>query len=288
MSSMIVLRLVSKNETNSEDFSQIIGRHIPKINGSVSKSISVWVDDWIQTSPNVPIPPYQLYLGNRLSGKGTIRIDDLEQARQVVQNCNIRCFTHGPLTVNLSKPYIKDDPNTENWVLGLVQNDLIHTAKYGGKGVVVHVGKEVKQGVEYALNKMEESIRKILPYATEECPLLLETCAGQGTELCSRIEDFAAFYSRFSEEDHKRFKICIDTCHVFASGYDPLEYIQRWTKYHGSSSIALIHFNDSKKPLGCRVDRHEHYTKGTGCIGISRMLDVARWCYYYNFPMVIE
>ena len=99
--------------------------------------------------------------------------------------------------------------------------------------------------------------------------MLLETTAGQGTSLGGRFEELARIRenSRFPE----KLGICLDTCHIFAAGYD----IRTEAAYHdtiaefeeqiGVDHLHFFHLNDSKKELGSRVDRHEHI--GKGCIG---------------------
>ena len=149
--------------------------------------------------------------------------------------------------------------------------------------MVVHTGKYKDQDVESALNKMEISILKILDVATEGCPLIIETPAGQGTELCSGLTHFQTFYSRFKNDP--RLKICIDSCHVFSAGYDPEYYLNNWiTKYPGS--VTVVHFNDSEVCRGSRVDRH--FTPGLGYIGYKRLWAVHEICRQNNIPMVRE
>ena len=77
----------------------------------------------------------------------------------------------------------------------------------------------------------------------------------------------------------------MDTCHVFASGYDPLEYLERWSEKHGAKSIGLIHLNDSKTPRNSHVDRHAY--PGLGYIG-DRVFLAVEWGHHHNIDMVLE
>jgi deoxyribonuclease-4 len=97
------------------------------------------------------------------------------------------------------------------------------------------------------------------------------------------LESLSSFYSRFNNDP--RVKICIDTCHVFQTGYDPLQYITLWNVLH-PNSIKLIHLNDSVKPCGSCIDRHAPI--GHGHIGKGKLLSVISWSQKYNIPMVIE
>lgn len=218
-----------------------------------------------------------------INGKCTIKESEIQESLKYIKKYKIPYYTHSVYTINLCNPYTKKNLKSDEWVLDLLRNDLKITSQMGGRGVVVHVGKKLKMDVEDALDKMEQSIRKVLQYASPECPLLIETPAGQGTETCTKIEDFSEFYKRF--EDDPRIRICIDTCHVFASGYDPYYYITEWNKLH-PNTISLIHFNDSKKPINSHVDRHAY--PGKGHIGIKKMEQVAYFCIKNKIDMVME
>ncbi len=262
-----------------------IGSHIPKLNGSITESLVSWVNNQ-SLSPSVP--PCQIFLCNPRTGKGECQNYDILAACQLVEKYQIPLFVHAPYIINLSRPWVRGDPKTENWVMGLLRRNIEIATSISGRGVVVHVGKEVGQGEQVAEHRMQQSIRNILEFVDEKCPLLLETGAGEGTEICSLFEDLSEFYLQFTAEERKKLKICVDTCHVFAVGYDPLEFIDGWVNIHGVESIVLVHFNDSAKCRGSRVDRHALYSNGQGHIGAKRMLEVALQCQHYGKPMVVE
>jgi deoxyribonuclease-4 len=89
--------------------------------------------------------------------------------------------------------------------------------------------------------------------------LLLETPAGQGTELLKDFNDFINFYYSFSEEERELFKICIDTCHIWNAGYELNEIIEL---IPDKNDIICIHLNNSKSIKGANVDRHEYLFGG--------------------------
>ena len=98
---------------------------------------------------------------------------------------------------------------------------------------------------------------------------VIENTAGQGTNLGYTFEQIARIIDRV--EDKSRIGVCIDTCHAFAAGYDlstPEAYARTWDEFDsviGMKYLSGMHINDSKKGLGCKVDRHE--TLGNGTIG---------------------
>lgn len=123
-------------------------------------------------------------------------------------------------------------------------------------GVVLHVGKFTSQTKKEGLKNMENAIHNIISYIKKNkllSQLVLETAAGQGTELLVDIDELISFYNKINEPDH--FKLCFDTCHVWVAGFnivDAYNKIQNET----SNAISIIHLNGSKVPFGSKKDRH--------------------------------
>lgn len=184
------------------------------------------------------------------------------------------CFIHSSLNLNISNP--------APYVSSSLKAECIRSCCLNCRGTVIHTGKACSFSIAEAMKQMEKTIWKVLPSNTASCPLLLETPAGQGSETCTTIQEFSEFCNKFSEEN---FGVCIDTCHVFAAGYEPLEYLELWEQY-SNVPICLVHFNDSKKPKGSRVDRHE--IAGQGYIGDKKMKEILSWCIEREIPMVTE
>lgn len=265
-----------------------VGSHIKKVKGSILKSLESFYEHSLSFDR-----PCQMFLrSNRNGTPGTVTEADIEATSQYVTDNGIRFFVHTPYIINLSTmttmySHLEEDP--QQWCRDVVIDDLEKCARLGGGGVVIHVGKCTDRcglTIEEGIDSMRENIRYLLSYATEQCPLLLETCAGQKSELCSDIDDFAAFYTSFSEDERRVFGICIDTCHVFACGYDPYEYIVSWGDMVGIDSIKLVHFNNSLLDRGSRRDRHCGFTDGK--IPIETMVGVYETCLSYGIPMVHE
>jgi deoxyribonuclease IV len=120
--------------------------------------------------------------------------------------------------------------------------------------------------------------------------LLLEHTAGQGSNLGHRFEQLAYIIRRVGRT--RRVGVCLDTCHLVAAGYDissPDGYDATFSEFDrviGLDRLALFHLNDSKRPCGSRVDRHEHI--GRGCVGgpaFERLINDPRFA---ALPMIIE
>lgn len=142
------------------------------------------------------------------------------------------------------------------------------------RGVVVHVGRKTGMSQEEALNQMKLNLIRLSELASPNHRLLIETPAGQKNELLSRVEDFISFWKELPVETREVSGICLDTCHVFASGYQPTYYLHQLEKEQ--LPVELVHFNDSYYPRGRRVDRHA--TIGSGFIGLEELSQIATWC----------
>ncbi|HEU4382661.1 MAG TPA: deoxyribonuclease IV [Anaeromyxobacteraceae bacterium] len=114
--------------------------------------------------------------------------------------------------------------------------------------------------------------------------LLVEITAGQGASLGWRFEQVAAIRQAVPGRLRRRVGVCFDTCHAFAAGYDlssPEGYAATFRELDrsvGLEHVRAFHLNDCQKPLGCRVDRHEHIGRGRMGIGAFRLLvNDRRW-----------
>jgi deoxyribonuclease IV len=120
--------------------------------------------------------------------------------------------------------------------------------------------------------------------------VLLEHTAGQGRTLGYRFEHLAAIIAHL--DGSPRIGICLDTCHLVASGYDIVsedgyrETFEAFTRLVGLDRLKAFHGNDSKKPCGSRVDRHEHI--GAGCLGIEPFRRLLHDPRFDDLPILIE
>ncbi len=143
-------------------------------------------------------------------------------------------------------------------------DELMRCDLIGAPYLVVHPGScpETDRG----LSAIAEGLDRTFAAHRGACLVLLETAAGQGNALGRTFEELREIRDRCKSPD--RIAVCLDTCHVFAAGYDlrsDRAYDQTFEKFDevlGTGLIRAFHLNDSVKPLGCRVDRHEHVCKG--------------------------
>lgn len=158
-------------------------------------------------------------------------------------------------------------------------------------GVVLHPGCHTQGGKAEGLTLVAEALSGLLRDGDEGATMiLLEHTAGQGTALGATFGQIAAILD--AAERHPRLGVCLDTCHLVASGYDigsPEGYVATFKEFEeliGFDRLKIFHLNDSKRPLGSRVDRHTHI--GEGCLGLEpfrRLLNDPR---FNHLPMLLE
>jgi len=194
-------------------------------------------------------------------------IGNPDEIRSFIIRNNFKLIIHSPYTINLSSPMIVNkrliDIYECYWIKILLKElEIAHLL--GAVGCVVHTGKSTKFPVKDGLINMKRCIE----YLTEviiknnwSSKLILETASGQGTELLSNYQDFLNFYNDFDERQKEVFKICIDTCHIWAKGYELYEIFEMTLK-NNMNDIAVIHLNNSKNPKGSHLDRHEILNQG--------------------------
>ena len=276
-----------------------VGSHIEKNAKGLLYSLRLSYDESLRLPTNPWSRdfevPSQIFLsspqGHIRSGGPPSNIPDSEivAVEDYIKTRGIHLYIHAPYYINLSKPeneQSKKNEEKESWSLKVLQHDLEIGNLIGARGVVVHCGKHLKLSREEGENVMYESVKKMLKYATEDCPLLLETSVGAGTELLHDLKDLIRFYDRFTIEERRIFQLVTDLCHVFAAGFSPMSFMESLISKFGPECIRLIHFNDSRDPCGSHVDRHARM--GSGHLGFLPMLKCLRLALKYGIDCVTE
>ena len=170
-------------------------------------------------------------------------------------------------------------------------DELDRAEALGLLGVVIHPGTCTAGTEDEALALIAEAIRAALKTRPRQRTMvLLEHTAGQGRTLGYRFEHLAAILEHL--DGSPRVGICLDTCHLVASGYDIVSdagYAQTFAELErivGLDRLKVFHGNDSKKPCGSRVDRHEHI--GAGCIGLEPFRRLINDPRFAGLPILIE
>lgn len=157
--------------------------------------------------------------------------------------------------------------------------------------LVTHPGSHVGSGEEAGIGRVARALDELLAARPRHrVKVLLETTAGQGHSVGHRFEHLRDIRERLGSAD--RVGVCIDTCHIFAAGYDLRtergyhSVMEEFDRIVGLSTVQAFHLNDCKKDLGCRVDRHEHIGKGfLGKDAFRWLMNDAR---FDGIPMLLE
>lgn len=157
--------------------------------------------------------------------------------------------------------------------------------------LVTHPGSHLGQGVEAGLKRYATNLDTAIEQSgTRSGMVLLETTAGQGTNLGSTFEELAAIIKQSRYQN--RLGVCYDTCHTFAAGYDirtPEVYAETFNSFDriiGLDRLKFFHLNDTKNEFNSRKDRHEHIGKGT--IGLDGFRNLMRDLRFANTPKTLE
>jgi deoxyribonuclease-4 len=203
-------------------------------------------------------------------------------------------FVHAPYLVNLGS----GDPGTAARSAAAVRHELDRAARFGARGVVVHAGSASRwdrdstrdSARDSALRQVGELLLPVLDELGDDDPgLLIEPMAGQGQSLCSQVDELAPYLEALKW--HPRAGICLDTCHLFAAGYDltapgAVPGLLAALGRAVPGRLRLVHANDSAYPCGSRRDRHAAI--GTGLIGLGPFGELVRHPLLADVPFVAE
>ena len=212
-------------------------------------------------------------------------VEDFRQ--QWKENGYMPVAAHDSYLINLAAP----DLTTLERSVAAFAEELERAATLGIPFLITHPGSHRGVGVEAGLERFVENMdRAITRSKTSTVMVLIENTAGQGTNLGSTFEEISFIISE--SQYGEALGVCFDTSHAFAAGYDirtRVTYENTLSKFDqiiGLEKLKFFHINDSKRPLGSRVDRHEHIGKGQiGLAGFRLLLNDPR---FQQHPMFLE
>jgi deoxyribonuclease-4 len=208
-----------------------------------------------------------LFAKNSNQWKGKVMTEEdvaLFAARRSVQPV----LTHASYLINLATT----NPEFHRKSIEAMIDELDRAERLGIHAVVLHPGAHLGAGAEAGIEQIARSLDQIhAAIPNHKAVTLLETAAGQGSCIGCTFEELGGIMALL--DDKSRAGVCFDTCHVFAAGYelrnrdDYERTMEALDKHVGIGNVGAFHLNDSKKPLGSRVDRHQHI--GDGEIGLD-------------------
>ncbi|HVG22602.1 MAG TPA: deoxyribonuclease IV [Thermoanaerobaculia bacterium] len=222
--------------------------------------------------------------GNQWKGKEMTDADCAEFASKR----NVRpMLTHASYLINLSTT----NPEFHRKSIAAMADELDRAERLGIHAVVLHPGAHMGAGADAAIDQIARSldaVHELIP--NHKVVTLLETAAGQGTCVGCTFDELGRMIRLV--DDKSRVGVCFDTCHVFAAGYELRTYdayqrtIDELLHHVGLENVGAFHLNDSKKPLGSRVDRHQHI--GEGELGLEPFRLLLNDARFAKLPKVIE
>ncbi len=194
---------------------------------------------------------------------------------------------HDSYLINLASP----DPKKLSASKAALLDEMERAEALGIPYLVMHPGAHMgtgeEQGIQLIAHSLNELHKKTKGFRMK---ILLETTAGQGTNLGYRFEQIKQMIASVSEPE--RLGVCVDTCHIFAAGYDIRtkegyeKTMKQLLSHFGKKKILCFHVNDSQKGLESRVDRHAHIGKGE--IGLEAFRSLMNDQRFMNVPKILE
>ncbi|MFZ7102255.1 MAG: deoxyribonuclease IV [Peptococcaceae bacterium] len=254
----------------------LIGAHM-----SIGKGISRALEDALRIGSTT----MQIFSRNPRGGKAKkLDYPDIQKSKEITRAKSFGPWVaHAPYTINLAslKPEIRE------FGVHTILEDFLRMKEMGAGFIVVHAGSHGGQGTKKGEELLIQGLNELLPQCPPGMLLLLEVMAGQGTELGNTLEQMQKIIGQV--ECQEKIGICLDSCHLFAAGYDVREWDDFWQKLSGIinvEKIKVLHLNDCKFPLGAQKDRHAAI--GEGEIGREGIKNIILHPSTREIPLILE
>lgn len=198
-------------------------------------------------------------------------------------------FIHATYLINLASIKTNHYLKSVNWLIN--SQKIASSTKLSG--TILHLGSHKGLGFEKVFNQVITAIQQILNETAQSTSLILENCAGGGGQIGCSFEELGRIIKAIKDP---RLKVCLDTQHAFAYGYDLRssenikETLEKFNQQIGLEKLAVVHCNDSKTDLGSKTDRHENIGKGfIGKEGFQSLLNILNNdLTLKNLPLILE
>jgi deoxyribonuclease-4 len=263
-----------------------IGFHV-SIGGSISNSI--------KNAESIGCTAFQIFTRNPRSWRAkSLEVTDIERYKIMIKESYIdkkNVVVHMPYLPNLAAP--KNDFYLKS--LEVLADEFIRCFLLDISYIILHLGSHLGLGVDNGLiqivNACYFAIDNFNKYYKRHLPLniLLENSAGHKNSIGNKFEEINFLLEKLND---KRFGVCLDTCHAFASGYDlrttekVAQTIDNFNNTISLSKLKVLHLNDSKGKINENKDRHEHI--GFGSIGKEGFKEILNHKHFQNIPIIME
>lgn len=252
-------------------------------------SIAGGVDKAVERAAKIGCTTFQIFTKNSNQWKATPLSDKVVQNyKRLLKLTKIKpVIAHDSYLINLcAKDRLILKKSRETFIDELVRCEILEI-NYLNFHPGSHMGIGEEDGIKLVAESINLAHEKTKGFKVKS---MIETTAGQGTSIGYRFEQIRKIIDLV--EDKRRLAVCVDTCHIFAAGYDIrseksyLKTIEEFDSIIGLKYLKAFHLNDSKKGLGERVDRHEHIGKGK--IGLNGFRFIMNDKRFSNIPKVLE
>jgi deoxyribonuclease IV len=256
-----------------------VGFHV-----SISGSIDLAVDRAVELGCTT----FQMFTRNPRGWKFK-PLDDLEAALFVDKRKKA-----GFRTVVVHMPYLPNLATSDRAYArksrASLKEEVARCGMLGVEYVVAHIGSHMGKGSAAGVRNVAEACNEALDANRNSTTLLVENMAGQKNCVGARFEELRMILDGVRQKD--RIGVCLDTCHIFAAGFDisNREGVERTFELFDSTvgikNLKVVHLNDSKGPLGGNLDRHEHV--GMGKIGAKGLRAFLHHDHVASLPLLLE
>ena len=206
------------------------------------------------------------------------------EAMQIMKEEGIdysKVVVHAPYIVNLAND---GDPEKYQFSINFLQEEIERCKLLGITKLVLHPGSHVGLGMDRAISNIANAINMI---SNDSVVILLETMAGKGTEVGSKLEEIKQIIDLVN--DKELIGVCLDTCHLSDAGYDLSDFnkfLDLVDEVIGLDKVGCVHVNDSKNENGAHKDRHENF--GFGHIGFDMLMNAIYNERLEDIPKILE
>jgi deoxyribonuclease IV len=273
-------RSTTKSRITNGNSQILLGAHM-SIRGGVSMAI--------ERARSIDCTAMQIFVKNNMQwfARPLSRAEIRAFLDHVQRGELLSVFGHANYLINLAATNLRFHANS----IRALAEELVRADQLELPFLVLHPGAHLgageQAGLDKIVNSIDEVFRKIPNVKTK---IALEITAGQGTCIGHRFEHLAHIIENVREPE--RLRVCLDTAHLFAAGYDirsksgVRKIFHEFDRVIGRDRLVAIHVNDSKTPCGSRVDRHEHIGKGR--IGVDVFCFIMRSPRFRKIPKVLE
>jgi deoxyribonuclease IV len=273
-------RVTTKSQIGNRNSQILLGAHM-SIRGGVSMAI--------ERARSIRCTAMQIFVKNNMQWFARpLTREEIRAFLNHVQRGELpSVFGHANYLINLAATNPQFHANS----IRALAEELVRADQLELPFLVLHPGAHLGAGEEAGLKKIADSVDEVFRKIPEvKTKIALEITAGQGSCIGHRFEHLAHIITNVREPE--RLRVCIDTAHLFAAGYDigseagVRKTFLEFDRLIGRNRLVAIHVNDSKTGLGSRVDRHEHIGKGR--IGLDAFRFIMRSPRFSKIPKVLE